>query len=548
MSKVQAKAYVATKMILLAFNWEDGKNRNDFIGFAIKREPGYKGKPSSFLPNRTSFEGPKKGKEFPTDKCPIQKFMWWDNRVDPKDKKQVYTYTIYPVTGPDKDHLSLNESLATKIKVKLQPDVSNGIGSYFNRAVVSSQAFSAKFKTVNDSNRIKALEWLADGLEKQIPEFISKSPAIEGAIYHLSDEVWTIPALKKYKKPCSMVYDAAKKTDTANKPALEALGGLPNFDLKPRTRISIMHNKFLVRLKSGKPTDLMMGSANYTTDGLTQQANYIHTFASSALAAIYLERKQLLYGNPEKKDINADAGWSKTVKMAGNVKIRALFSPEKKPARAAMDEIIKNIGKAKSSVCFSLFATTDKEMRDAIFAKADEGKMMFGLINTVSDEMPASTNTDASTVARVDIYHRSQNNKDVFGHAAFSGETAPNEFWFEKHRLGSSQHPVYIHHKFIIIDAETDNPIIYTGSANMSNNSQYNNDENLLEIKGSHALAQIYLAEFLRIYEHYRSRALWQRYHNKNKKKLELFEDRRWANDDYRPGSPKFKSRINMVK
>ena len=40
----------------------------------------------------------------------------------------------------------------------------------------------------------------------------------------------------------------------------------------------------------------------------------------------------------------------------------------------------------------------------------------------------------------------------------------------------------------------------------MSGNSVFNNDENLLEIKGSR-LACIYLAEFLRLYEHYRARA-----------------------------------------
>jgi phosphatidylserine/phosphatidylglycerophosphate/cardiolipin synthase-like enzyme len=61
-----------------------------------------------------------------------------------------------------------------------------------------------------------------------------------------------------------------------------------------------------------------------------------------------------------------------------------------------------------------------------------------------------------------------------------------------------------VHHKFIVINAEGDDPAIFTGSANMSNNAQYNNDENLLQIKGSKELAACYLAEFLRLYEQYR--------------------------------------------
>src|SRR5205823_5088689 len=68
---------------------------------------------------------------------------------------------------------------------------------------------------------------------------------------------------------------------------------------------------------------------------------------------------------------------------------------------------------------------------------------------------------------------------------------------------------VHIHHKFIVIDGETDDPTIYTGSANLSNNSTHKNDENLLEIKGNPELARTYFAEFMRLYEHYRARALW---------------------------------------
>jgi phosphatidylserine/phosphatidylglycerophosphate/cardiolipin synthase-like enzyme len=78
---------------------------------------------------------------------------------------------------------------------------------------------------------------------------------------------------------------------------------------------------------------------------------------------------------------------------------------------------------------------------------------------------------------------------------------------------------VHIHHKFVLIDAETSHPIIYTGSNNMSHNSTYNNDENLLEITECPRLAQIYLSEFIRLYEHYRARAVWDMNHPKGKTK-----------------------------
>src|SRR6266542_4799872 len=63
-------------------------------------------------------------------------------------------------------------------------------------------------------------------------------------------------------------------------------------------------------------------------------------------------------------------------------------------------------------------------------------------------------------------------------------------------------------------------------------------DENLLEIKGSPRLAQIYLAEFLRLYEHYRARAL--AINRATRARLPLVSDRdrpRWG-DTFAPSGP----------
>lgn len=90
--------------------------------------------------------------------------------------------------------------------------------------------------------------------------------------------------------------------------------------------------------------------------------------------------------------------------------------------------------------------------------------------------------------------------------------------------------PVIIHHKFLVIDAEGADPVVFSGPANMSNNSEHKNDEILPEIR-NRRLANIYIAEFLRLYSHYRSRALAIR--NKknpgNNIRLALQPDRRWV-------------------
>ncbi len=129
---------------------------------------------------------------------------------------------------------------------------------------------------------------------------------------------------------------------------------------------------------------------------------------------------------------------------------------------------------------------------------------------------------------------------------------------------------MHIHHKFIVIDAETAQPTIYTGSNNLSNNSTHNNDENLLEITNCPELAQTYFAEFMRLYQHYRARALWNIAHlprsggkgaKSSKRKIAAKRGRsnsaptftlkttrdEWVKDAYKANTPAFLERVTLA-
>ena len=94
---------------------------------------------------------------------------------------------------------------------------------------------------------------------------------------------------------------------------------------------------------------------------------------------------------------------------------------------------------------------------------------------------------------------------------------------------------------------------IWVGSANLSGNSTWNNDENLLEITNCPRLAKAYVAEFMRLYNHYRARAIWNATHEKKGKKakprseadpLVLKRTRdEWVKDAYKPGSKGYLAR-----
>lgn len=561
MKKVKIKAYPSSDMVLLAFDWYDGKNRADFLGFAVKRQPGFRGEQESWLPNRLTFNGPAhvdkvsgKMEICTSNKFPIQKFMWWDAAFhSTTDKKKEYVYTVYAVTGIP-ENLTPEEESKETIHVRLVEQSNLPIKTFFNRAVVSSQAFSNKFIVdgkFDESKLDDALEWLSNGLGKVVPDFINGAERIDGAIYHLKDKKWIIPAFKTFANPISIVYHS-HPNDTSNNEAIAILDENPTIEFWPRTHTSIMHNKFLVA--SGEDNiakKLLMGSANFTTEGLTEQANLYHIFESPELAALYLQRKKFLVTDPSKSQTQKNNSWSEAITI-GQATVRAYFFPEKSPNREGMDPIINAINNAKQSVLFCIFTPTDTILREAIFNAGDEGKMMFGLVNTISDEEPIEDSEAADVKAKIEIYHRNRNNKDVYDHQAFSKSNTPPGFWWELNSIPkaikSKIPPVYIHHKFILIDAETENPIIYTGSANMSNNSNYNNDENLIEISNAPEIGKLYLAEFMRLYEHYRARVEFAKKESGTKSKtLQLYSTADWCTEYYTSGNPKCKSRITMV-
>ena len=58
----------------------------------------------------------------------------------------------------------------------------------------------------------------------------------------------------------------------------------------------------------------------------------------------------------------------------------------------------------------------------------------------------------------------------------------------------------------MIVDALTDDPLVISGSANFSGASTTDNDENMLIIRGNTDIADIYITEFMRLFNHFEAR------------------------------------------
>jgi phosphatidylserine/phosphatidylglycerophosphate/cardiolipin synthase-like enzyme len=548
------QAYLSPTLVLLAFDWPAAGGKSDFLGFAIQRTPGFDGAASSWLPNRIGFDGPKPDQsDFPSNTAPIQKFYWWDARIDTKDRGSDFSYEVIPVCGsPDRLQFQSNDSATIKITV---PQVEeNGITTHFNRAVVSSQAFSKQFPHLETASLQKAAQaWLANGMEHAVPDFMDRAAGkdVEGAIYHLTDQNWIMPALLNHGGLLSLAYNQTSKdhvSDGAIKQLIE--GGRPESAFVARTHANIMHNKFLVRVGGGdNPEAVLSGSANFTSEGLSAQANVLHIFESPDLAKRYLARKRELDGNPTLSQTQrSQEGWSDKIQV-GDATIRVYFPPEPKGNSDSIDAIINAVENAQQSILICAYDPTDMALLDAIFKKADDGLMMRGLVNRVPSKEPGGDPNRSDVAAAIAIMNRSQQDQDIMGFGAFKASDTPTDFAPER-VLWPNENPkimVRVHHKFVVIDAEGTNPVVFTGSANYSGNSLNKNDENLLEITSCPRLARMYFAEFLRLYEHYRARAAFDKRQTGAPSVFTLTSDSAWAQKYFKKGTPDYKARIAMA-
>jgi phosphatidylserine/phosphatidylglycerophosphate/cardiolipin synthase-like enzyme len=592
-STVKARAYASPTVVLLAMDWPDGSKFDDFLGFAILRSPGFApGEKEAYLRNKIGFDPPTaKSQPLPSNLAPFQKFFWWDSGINTADRGQTFRYTITPVRGTGGHDLHLQHQDEATVTVNIPTIERDGIYTWFNRAVVSSQSFANQFPDPQ-KKLDQAMQWLANGLEDAIPEILKGATEVAGAIYHLTDNEWVMPELTKFGGALSIVYED-RPDDRTDRPAIDILKrSRQRFVGKPRSKTNIMHDKFLVDVRSGR---VLTGSANFTPEGLTSQANLLHIFNSPALAKLYQDRQALIAGDPPIPQTAKGAAWSKPIRV-GKASVRVFFSPEPTGQRTSIDTVVKAVQNAKSSVVFCMFDPTDPPLLEALLAAGDKGKLLYGMLNSISDPSKAKPKKaatahageaplapSAATKIKVTLFNRSRKDKKVLAYSYFMRTNAPAGFLPElstvdmttkstlvpaKTAKGQKSHvppAVHIHHKFIVIDGESTHPTIYTGSANLSENSTHKNDENLLEITGSPELAQTYFAEFMRLYQHYRARALWNMSHPLNKggtkttartpsvdgKLAKTFTLRtkrdEWVRDAYKGGTQAYLERTRLV-
>jgi phosphatidylserine/phosphatidylglycerophosphate/cardiolipin synthase-like enzyme len=273
-----------------------------------------------------------------------------------------------------------------------------------------------------------------------------------------------------------------------------------------RTNTTISHNKFIILMKDGKPIEVWTGSTNITYGGIFGQSNIGHIVRDEGIAEQYFHYWAKLSGDPIKSkrgndpEFTAMKNWvaehNPNLDEIPPNSIHAIFSPRKDTDM--LQWYADQMKKAKQSIFFTAAFSMDKRVLEVLKDNTDTDDafqrylLLEGITGLMRDKYPI---LQASTQNRISYGDELKKRKGI-PHTDVAIETL----------TGLNDHVNYIHTKYLVIDALTDDPLVVSGSANFSEASTINNDENMLIIRGNTRIADMFVCDFMRLFNHFKRR------------------------------------------
>ena len=448
-----------------------------------------------------------------------------------------------------------------------------GTASSSTAGVVASHAYGSDFpehgpsKVPND----EAYERGSRAASRRRSRHSSARPSaprleLRAAIYEFQYE----PVLTAFKVACDAGADVQdrlgrgrrerrrRKHDRNEEPRRDREAGIKALCSPRENCKDIAHNKFIVLLEDGEPSQVWTGSTNITDGGIFGHSNVGHQRARPQGRGAL---PRLLEGTRAKIPL-ADPlkGWTvddvippeeTPEQMLGLVDPQPPEGGGRAPSSARATASKRSSGtrsswKGRKSSVFLTAAFGVSKQLQTIFAE-DVDYLRYLLLDNRDGKI--------DTVARG--IEADSDNLVVAG--AFIGENSSKDGWnqWAKEALtGLNNHVQYIHTKYMLIDPLGDDPIVITGSANFSDASTADNDENMLVIRGDTRVADIYLGEFMRLFTHFRLRGRVNAPKDKllpvagvapehvAEDKIYLKGDSSWVKPAYVSGSPEEKERL----
>ncbi|MBN1316637.1 MAG: hypothetical protein JXA42_14260, partial [Anaerolineales bacterium] len=296
-------------------------------------------------------------------------------------------------------------------------------------------------------------------------------------------------------------------TTTGNREAIEAAGldNQPNLTLIERTkRKAIPHNKFIILLENGHPIQVWTGSTNITASGFLGQTNVGHLVRDETVAQAFLD-----YWNELADDREADAlkAWcSAHTPYVGDglppVGITPIFSPRR------FSKMLTWYGDRVENAIQTVMLTAAFGVTERLAERFDVDRdyLRFLLMERKNSNKETQAMLERDIDTRIAL--GTALNKDAI-ELGLDGHKLDEWFRKEEHYRRKG-HVFYVHTKIMLVDALTNDPLVFTGSANFSPNSLLSNDENMLLIRGDTHVADVYVTEFERLFNHFYFRHIAQ--------------------------------------
>lgn len=500
---VSVRAISGTYVIFLAFDMKESDAKG-LMGFAIQRTDLTEDETIWLRGNKTfrSIRPPTGYEDASSHDHPFQAFQWADYSAKPGYK---YRYRIIPMYGVPG---SLTEKAATTVAIDTEPLAGDTHEVHFNRGAIASQAFIKRFpgQTLDEAGE-PAYAWLGRDLVPALLEFIAKAKdntfSLHAAIYELHlpeqkpwpDVLAAFKAASQAGADVKIIYHAGAD-DTGVTNGQEIADANIDAICRARANAKLMHNKFIVLSKNGKPVSVWTGSTNVSRNALYGQLNVGHVIHDAALATRFRAYWDELAGDPTADDIKDWAEANNPLPPDDeSAALTPIFSPHR--GRGVFDWWIALANEPRPLFMTFPFGIV-KDFRP-VFDKND-GVLRFAMLDKYVNGGNAASR--AAAIAEIERIRRFPNIGLSLGNNIFVDWV---DGWHQE-AGGIGVNVNWVHTKFMLIDPLGAEPVTLTGSANFSEPSVNANDENMVLIRGDKRVADIYFGEFMRVFAHHRFR------------------------------------------
>jgi hypothetical protein len=530
--------------------WSYGTKPEGCMGFAVYRIDS-KGKETP-LPSHAVFPGETIEPGQTTEQYPIQKFYWKDvyaRLVGDKTGNRTFRYKVVPLEGePGKLTAMTSLPILTTNEVTISGVCSPSITATFNRGLISTQHVTKALKgKANKGSLLKAIAVegnqlridLAGDILGTLTGFVApakKSGSIYAALYELTD-VELVRSLVDIGDKLNIVLanivakpspggseEEAGENDDSKKSLTDA--GASLLYRQPASS-HIVHNKFLIYVDdSGTPQAVLTGSCNWTDTGLCAQTNNSIVIQDKAVAARYMaywkklqadEKAHQKGGAFQDTPLRTFDGTAKDIKVDQGTEdastLTSYFSPNTAKARSKskkaevmpvdMKDLSARVMAANHAVLFLAFIPGTPSITEfaAAAQKKNSGLFVRGCVTSPDAAGNFFYDLKGTTPPKkqrgVKNPPAPQDPRVISANAL--DKAVPEGWQQELLKAGFA----ITHDKIVVIDPFADDCVVVTGSHNLGYQASYNNDENLLLIKGNKKLAMAYATHVLDIYDHF---------------------------------------------